>query len=480
MVSRFVRDQLATFNSPWGLLDGSIMRGLAKFHNGIKIGRTALNPITVVRNIVSAPVLMALSQANPRYMSRAWAAMRNRTSKDFRELLEQSIYGVDQVRGEFLRSTEQILMGDFDHSTLEGLFKTGLNHVLEFYRAPDMIVRGTTYFSAKAKFAKKLGLPETDQRVINAARDWTNRYTVNYANVAPLVKTLRQVPFTNLFISYTSEVTRIAKNLIADIFQHKDPGQRVAAAGLIGGLVSIPLLMEKASEDALSPKDREEWERAQKQMPDYARTRFKVITSKEGHRFKYLDITPMLQIDAIMQMFRAASNQDWKSFAAVNPVFGWENTPIMNVVAEQITGRDLRRDRPIDQNIITRTQAVMKEIIPPIAPGGYEFKRVTDAFTLNEKGERGITNLRSGKRTVPSEIVTSYLTGMKLTTVDSTNLARFAVSDAKRKIANEASYYRDIANTDLPLVVKQRAQKRYEAAVQSILLELKQSMGQQN
>jgi hypothetical protein len=152
----------------------------------------------------------------------------------------------------------------------------------------------------------------------------------------------------------------------------------------------------------------------------------------------------------------------------------------MNVVAEQITGRDLRRDRPIDQNIITRTQAVMKEIIPPIAPGGYEFKRVTDAFTLNEKGERGITNLRSGKRTVPSEIVTSYLTGMKLTTVDSTNLARFAVSDAKRKIANEASYYRDIANTDLPLVVKQRAQKRYEAAVQSILLELKQSMGQQN
>lgn len=480
MVSRFVRDQLATFNSPWGLLDGSIMRGLAKFHNGIKIGRTALNPITVVRNIVSAPVLMALSQANPRYMGRAWAAMRNRTSKDFRELLEQSIYGVDQVRGEFLRSTEQILMGDFDHSTLEGLFKTGLNHVLEFYRAPDMIVRGTTYFSAKAKFAKKLGLPETDQRVINAARDWTNRYTVNYANVAPLVKTLRQVPFTNLFISYTSEVTRIAKNLIADIFQHKDPAQRVAAAGLIGGLVSIPLLMEKASEDALSPKDREEWERAQKQMPDYARTRFKVITSKEGHRFKYLDITPMLQIDAIMQMFRAASNQDWKSFAAVNPVFGWENTPIMNVVAEQITGRDLRRDRPIDQNIITRTQAVMKEIIPPIAPGGYEFKRVTDAFTLNEKGERGITNLRSGKRTVPSEIVTSYLTGMKLTTVDSTNLARFAVSDAKRKIANEASYYRDIANTDLPMVVKQRAQKRYEAAVQSILLELKQSMGQQN
>jgi hypothetical protein len=476
MVSRFVRDQLASFDSPWGLLDGSIMRGLAKFHNSIKIGRTALNPITVVRNIVSAPILMALSRANPRYVGRAFKAMRDRTSADFRELLEQSIYGVDQVRGEFLRSTEQILMGDFDHSTMEGVFKTGLNHVLEFYRAPDMIVRGSTYFSAKARFAKKWNLPETDQRVINAARDWTNRYTVNYANVAPLVKTLRQVPFTNLFISYTAEVTRIAKNLIADIFQHEDAGQRVFAAGAIGGLVSIAPLMEMASVNSLSPKDREEWERANKQMPDYARTRFKVITSKEGNRFKYLDITPMLQIDAIMQMFRAAGNQDWKAFAAVNPVFGWENTPIMNVVAEQITGRDLRRDRPIDQNIITRTQAVMKEVVPPIMPGGYEYKRITDAFTLNEKGERGITNLRSGKRTVPSEIVTSYLTGMKLTTVDSSNLARFAVSDAKRKIANEASYYRDIANTDLPLVVKQRAQKRYEAAVQAILLELQQSM----
>ncbi len=476
MVSRFVRDQLASFDSPWGLLDGSIMRGLASAHNYIKIGRTALNPITVVRNIVSAPILMALGRADPRYTGRAFKAMRNRLSADFRELLEQGIYGVDQVRGEFLRSTEQILMGDYDHHTLEGVFKTGLNSVLEFYRAPDMIVRGTTYFSAKARFAKKFGLPQTDKRVIDAARDWTNRYTVNYANVAPMIKTLRQVPFTNLFISYTAEVTRIAKNLISDIFEHEDVGQRVFAAGAIGGLISIGPLMEMASVNALSDKDKKEWERAVKQMPEYARTRFKVITSKEGSRFKYLDITPLLQIDAIEQMFRAAGNQDWRAFAAVNPVFGWENTPIMNVVAEQITGRDLRRDRPIDQNILTRAQAVMKEIIPPAMPGGYEYKRLTDAFTLNEKGERGITQLRSGKRTVPSEIVSSYLTGMKLTTVDSSNLARFAVSDAKRKIANEASYLRDVTGTDLPQIVKERAKQRYDKAVKAILLDLQASM----
>lgn len=476
MVSRFVRDQLASFDSPWGLLDGSIMRGMAKFHNAIKIGRTAFNPITVVRNIVSAPVLMALAKANPKYVGTAMKAIRNRSSAEFREMLEQGIYGVDQVRGEFLRNAEQIMMGDYDHASISGLFKQGLNHVLEFYRLPDMLVRGATYLTAKARFAKKLNLPEADQRVINAARDWTNRYTVNYANVAPLVKTLRQVPFTNLFISYTAEVTRIAKNLVVDMFQHPDVGQRVYAAGALGGLVTIPVLMEKASVDSLSPKDREEWDRSVKQMPDYARTRFKVITSKEGHRFKYLDITPILQIDALMQMFRSAANKDTKSFLAVNPVFGWENTPLYNVIAEQITGRDLRRDRPIDQNIITRTQAVVKEIIPPILPGGYEYGRINDAFTKNAQGELGISNLRSGKRTVPSEIVTSYLTGMKLTTVDSGNLARFAVSDAKRRIANEASYYRDIANTDLPLVTKQRAADRYRKAVQGILLDLNKQM----
>lgn len=480
MVSRFVRDQLASFDSPWGILDGDVMRAMAKFHNHIKIGRTALNPITVIRNIVSAPILMAMGKADPRTLPRALRAIQDRTSADFRELLEQGIYGVDQVRGEFLRNAEQILMGDFDHTTIEGMFKTGLNHVLEFYRAPDMLVRGTTYLTAKRRFSRQLNLPETDQRVINKARDWTNRYTVNYANVAPLIKTLRQVPFTNLFISYTAEVTRIAKNLVADIFQHTDTGQRIHAAGVLGGLVALPVLFEKGSVDALTPKDKEEWERAEKQMPDYARTRFKVVTGKEGHRFKYLDITPILQIDPLMQMFRAASNQDWKAFAAVNPVFGWENTPIMNVVAEQITGKDLRRDRPIDQSILTRAQAVMKEIIPPIFPGGYEYGRVTDAFTRNEHGEFGISNLRTGKRTTPGEIVQSYLTGMKLTTVDSSNLGRFAVSDAKRRIANEASYYRDIANTDLPLPAKQRAAERYRKSVQGILLDLQTSLGTQS
>lgn len=477
MVSRFIRDQLASFDSPWGILDGSIMRSMAKFHNHIKIGRTALNPITVIRNIVSAPILMAMAKANPGTLPRALRAIRDRTSADFREMLEQGIYGVDQVRGEFLRNAEQIMMGDFDHTTIEGMFKSGLNRVLEFYRAPDMLVRGTTYLTAKRRIARKLNLPETDQRVINEARDWTNRYTVNYANVAPLIKTLRQVPFTNLFISYTAEVTRIAKNLIADVFQHSDTGQRIHAAGVLGGLVALPVLFEKGSVDALSPKDKEEWERAEKQMPDYARTRFKVVMSKEGHRFKYLDITPILQIDPLMQMFRAASNQDWKAFAAVNPVFGWENTPLMNVVAEQITGKDLRRDRPIDQSVFTRAQAVMKEVIPPIFPGGYEYGRVTDAFTRNEHGEFGISNLRTGKRTTPGEIVQSYLTGMKLTTVDSSNLGRFAISDAKRRIANEASYYRDIANTDLPLPAKQRAAERYRKSVQGILLDLQASLG---
>jgi hypothetical protein len=475
MVNRFVRDQLASFDSPWGLMDGSIMRSMARFHNYVKIGRTALNPITVVRNMVAAPILMGISRANPLHIREAMGAMKDMSGGLGREMLEHGIYGVDQVRGEFFRSAEQILMGDYDHTGLEGIFKTGMNKVLEFYRMPDMIARGTTYISAKKRFSAELKLPETDRQVIDAARDWTNRYTVNYANVAPMVKTLRQVPFTNLFISYTAEITRIAKNLVEDIFTHKDVGQRVWAAGAIGGLVAIPFIMERSAIASMSPKDQEEWNKTQAQLPDYSRSRFRVVVGKEGNKFRYLDITPLLQVDSLLQMMRSAGNNDWKSFAAINPVFGWDNTPLLNIAAEQIAGKDLRTGRPLNTPV-RRAQEVLKEIVPPLAPGGYEYQRASEALSVTDTGELGQTNLRTGKRTTPSELVTSYLTGMRLAVMDTDIVHRNVVSDAKRQIANEASYYRDIAVTNLPAATKQKAAERYRKAVESILLDMNKKL----
>ena len=71
------------------------------------------------------------------------------------------------------------------------------------------------------------------------------------------------------------------------------------------------------------------------------------------------------------------------------------------------------------------------------------------------------TNLRTGRRTTPGELVTSYLTGMRLSTINTDIVHRNVVSDAKRSIANEMSYYRDIAQTNLPDAVKQKAADRY-------------------
>lgn len=479
MVNRFVRDHLASFDSPWGLMDGSIMRTLSNFHNYVKIGRTALNPITVIRNIVAAPVLMGLARANPIHAlpgGAAWEAMRNPTSSLGREMLHQGIFGVDQVRSEFFRTSDQILTGDYDHHGIEGIFKSGMNKVLEFYRAPDILVRGATYVSAKAKFSEQFRLPENDGRVIDAARDWTNRYTVNYQNVAPVVKSLRQIPFSNLFISYTAEITRIAKNLVMDVFQHPDKGQRVFAAGAIGGLTAIPFLMEKASVSSLSDKDRQEWERSQAQMPDYSRSRFRVVLGKEDNRFRYLDITPLLQIDSLLQMMRTVGQTDMKGFLAVNPVFGWENTPVMNIVAEQISGKDLRTGRDIDGSVVQRMQEVLKEVVPPVLPGGYEYQRASEALATTDKGDSGITNLRTGRRTTPGELVTSYLTGMRMTTVDTAYLHRNTISDAKRQIANEASYLRDIVSTNLPDPVKQKAILRYQTSVKDILTDMQSKL----
>lgn len=476
MVSRFVRDQLATFDSPWGLLDGTIMRTMAKFHNAVKIARAPLNPITVVRNIFAMPILTALGGANPLTdIPRAWRAIRG-GGAEVREMLENGILNVDAIRGEMLRDVDAVRMLDVD-DTITGMVKRGVNKALEFYRWPDMLVRGATYLRAKAKFSKELGLPDTHADVIAKARDWTNRYTVNYANVAPIVKTLRQIPFTNLFISYTAEIVRITKNLVQDAFKHPDSGQRVRAASLLGGLAATPFVAEKFSESQLSEKDRIEWKKARSLMPDYQRTKHLIVMGREKDgRFRYIDMTPLVQIDAFTQMGRALATGDMKAAAAVNPIVSWENTPAINIVAEQITGEDLRSGRPLDKNIITRAKAVIDDIVPPILPGGYEFRRWSEALSSTDQGELGTTNARTGRRTTPGEIVGSYLTGMRIGTVDANKLHQFAIADAKRQLANEAAYLRDVVQTNSTSGVKQKAIARYQQAQKDILLELTQKL----
>lgn len=476
MVSRFVRDQLATFDSPWGLLDGTIMRTMAKFHNYVKIARAPLNPITVVRNIIAMPILTAIGGANPLTDIRKAYKLIKANGPEVKEMLENGILNVDSIRGEMLRNVDYVRMLDVDES-ITGLVKKGVNKALDFYRWPDMLVRGATYVSAKAKFAKELGLPDTDAAVIAKARDWTNRYTVNYANVAPIVKTMRQIPFTNLFISYTAEITRIVKNLVQDAFKHENPGQRVRAAGLLGGLAAIPFSMEKFATSQLSEKDRKDWEKARSLMPDYLRTKHLIVTGREPNgRFRYFDMTPVIQIDAFTQMGRAIATGDMQAVAAVNPIVSWENTPALNIVAEQLTGEDMRTGRPIDKNILTRARAVLDDVVPPILPGGYEFRRWSEATSQTQSGELGITNARTGRRTTPGEIVASYLTGMRFGTVDASKLHQFAVADAKRKIADEQAYLRDVVKTDLPAATKQKAIDRYNQTARAILLELTQKI----
>ena len=44
-----------------------------------------------------------------------------------------------------------------------------------------------------------------------------NRYTMNYAGVAPFVRKARQLPFLNQYMSWTAETLRITKNLVEDV-----------------------------------------------------------------------------------------------------------------------------------------------------------------------------------------------------------------------------------------------------------------------
>lgn len=478
MASRFIRDHVATFDTPWGILDGTVMRHIAKFHNAIKIGRTALNPITIVRNIMAVPILSAISGAGPAGWKAAYKIMRNKDNPAFKgmweEMLREGIWGVDQVRGEFFRGADEMLLGSFDTNTVVGLAKYGVHRALDFYRKPDMIVRGATYLAAKARFAKELGLPETAREVIDAARHWTNRYTIDYANVSPMVKTLRQLPFVNLFISFTSEITRITKNLIEDAMT--DAKLRPRALTLLAGLTAVPMGMQAFAERQFAPAEQREWDKYKRALPDYARNKVLIPFSrtKEGH-FKYLDITPLLQVDALMTPMTAVAKGDLKGALATNPVIGWENTPMFNIAREWSTGRDAHSGRRVE-GFSGYTRSFLKETVPPTLPFGYEWNRISDAMAKTDKGERGITNQYTGKRVTPGDIVFNYLTGVRVGQGNLQSLTAKKISETRRAIADEQAYLRDILSTDLPQQVKDKAVVKFVRAKAQILEKLKHDL----
>lgn len=495
IVTRNVWDTLRTFDSWTDSVNSPLLRSIAGLHTSIKIGRTALSPITSVRNFLTAPMFAFIAKVDVGLVPEAHRILSDINHPMRKEIMHQGIGNVDQVKTEFYKEFENIMGGKYKFGTLDGTkhglgivdfdlaeraARRGLKNILNLYRYPDNLIRVSAYISAKARFADELGKKLDDPEVIRKATDFTNRYTMNYDAVSPAVKQMRQLPFFNLFISYTAEMIRILKNLTADLLKGSDgvSHNRMYAAGPLAMIAIVPSMLQDSAEDSLSPKDRQDWENAKKLMPYYAKNRYFIDIQRDPKtkQFTYKDMSPLVVSDSLNTMVRAISDGDFATAAKINPLIGLDNTPMLNIVSSQIAGKDLRSFREFRDpgkftldNANDRIATIAKEVLPPWTPGvGFEWKRGVQAHTLNEHGERGVTNLKTGNRLTPSDFWMPFWTGIKSGGVNLSVLQKRKVSEYKREIANETAYLNDILKSDINNEAKQEAIQKFRLVIAEI------------
>jgi hypothetical protein len=300
---------------------------------------------------------------------------------------------------------------------------------------------------------------------------------MNYDTVPRIVKLGRQLPFVSLFISYTAEITRIMKNLAQDaINPAADSAGRMHAIGVLSGMAAIPALMTNAFEASLSERDKEDWDKVKRLSPHYSRSRFQIPYKRdEQGRFHYFDITNLIPIDSYAQMVKAASSGDFEAAAAANPIASLQNTPLLNIAVEQITGEDLHTAKPVRG--FNRVTEVMKEVLPPIIPPGYEGERLQRAFSRNAEGTLGTENMKTGVQVKPSDIIANYLTGMRFANVTLSNTQNRYIAQTKRKIAEHQAILRDVMRTNARPEVKAQAQENYNRSVTEIVARMHEKLG---
>lgn len=495
LVSRHVWDTLETFDSISDFTSHPWLRSIANAHTAIKLTRTALSPITVMRNIFTSPFFLAIGRGNLQDVKTAWEIFHDTAHPMRQEIFERGIANVDQAKTEFFKEFEGITgaksynfgtidganlgLGRIDLDLGERVVRRGFRNILDFYRAPDNITRVTTYLSARRRIAQEMGRAINDPEVLERATNFTNRYTMNYDALPPAIKGLRQVPLVNLFLSYTAEMGRIGKNLVEDVIKGGnglDAHDRMYAMTMLGTLLAVPEMLQSASEASLSPQDHKDWEKAKRLMPDYARTRFRfgITRDKKTGQYTYYDYTNLIASDSYNQMGRAIMAQDWKALAQVNPVLGLQNTPALNIVVTQIAGQDrasFRKFRDIGLGGVgDRFASVAKEVLPPNTPGvGAEDIRRQVAYAVNDKGEYGLTNAKTGVRITPSDFWLPYYSGIKRSSLNLGVLETRFTNDAKQDVANEIAYANDILKMkDISQELRERTVAKTKLALEAI------------
>lgn len=463
------RDQLANYDAATRLFRSPIARAMAEATNLIKYGKIILSPLQFTRQVIQLPILGLIARTNPIEWAKAYKLLNDESvagKAEYSRLRRLGILSGDPVGGMLRRDMRAMLDGTMD-ALLNDRLKEGLHKWEEIWRTPDLITRVSAFKKKEAEFLAQ-GLDA--ELAANKAIDYTNRYTMNYGAVPPIVAKGRQLPFINQYLSWTYETLRITKNLVEDARKGD-----VYAIGTLSTIALTPFVIQNMSESLLSKEDKAEWDKVKNLGPAYNRHNFRFVQERlPNGDFRYVDFTPLVIHDQLMRMVRGIMAGDVQAANAANPVFGWENTPLLNVASILVTGRNRYTGDKLF-SAADYADTIRKEIAPTLL--GTELDRIRAALTPNEEGGLGTMNLRTGQVNSIGDILQTYVTSMRPYTVRPGFVRQQAVADARDQIRSQQIVLRRTMASNASGDVKANAKKNFDAALKEILLSFKDKLG---
>lgn len=462
LVPRSVRDALNAQGDVW---QGGWMRNFSGATSLMKQALTVDNPATHARQWLQTLLLAPIARVAPWDFIKAHRELKSNPALE-EELIRNHIKGADV-------SSQDILRGALEMDTVHnpskvgrtlGALKSAQGFLQKIYGLPDNLVRVTAYIKNKPRFfaegnSKGLKGAELERYAQAEATKWVNDHTMNYGAVPNIVKIARNTPFVSPFVSYQAEMTRILGVLGREAISGSG-ADRAWAVGNLGALIAAPLLVAAAAKKSLSPKDQADWEKTQRLSPQYAGGQIRVpLSRKADGTFRYLNVANLVPAGDTAAFARNLAAGDISSILASNPIIGWEKTPVLNLAADQIAGRDLSTDRKFT-GAGDRLVNAVSTVLPPWVPPNYEGQRILRSFQANEDGGMGVTNARTGRTDTPELTLLRNLGGIAVSDVQPRQLMRRAQADQLEKEAAIKAEMRQVLGTNASEETKAAARRQ--------------------
>jgi hypothetical protein len=489
MVPRDVRN---TLNEIQGETQ-TFWRYFAKANSITKEFATVWNPSTQIRQAIQTPIFMIAARVSPMKIVNAVKAVAadtrfgkatGTTGAIVSELHQQHILGANYSESELNAYARKLASGNTGNPILKA-GKALRSAVQGVYGIPDDLVRAAAYLSHKPRFAaeaqaKGLTGAAAEQYARDKATMFVNRYTMNYGQTSKAVKIGRNIPALSPFLSYSSELTRITKNMLQDIAIGSASDKLWATTGL-AALYAFPVALASwAKSKFLTPDQQKEWDQTEALLPQQQRGQLKLVTGKNKKgSFEYQGLNPWMPAGDLVSMIQNAAKGDWESFNATQPFFGWQKSPLASAVIDTtIKGEHSFTHQPLDTpgKIAGR---VAEAFTPSLTPGvGFAGKKLQRAFTRNDEGTLGEIDPRTGNVINPQSAILS-LAGVNQQVANPTLLRKRAEQETERKLGDAKRELNSVLRSGAPSTQKKEAQKRFLLRRQEIQTEARRLLGRQ-